>query len=255
MRFYFSESEFIDTQEPIDLSIPIRDHSKGVRAWYLDFPKFDAIMENGFVGSVVKGGAVNFRNIQFNPHGHGTHTESFGHITPNEYPVSNCFAKYFFRATLISVLPEVLPNGDRVITRKLLEEKSIPHETEALVVRTLPNEKDKCEFNYSDTNPIYFDVDCMSVLSSREIAHLLVDIPSVDRESDNGVLAFHHAFWNVPANPAKHKTITELIFAHSDILDGEYILELQVSNFENDAAPSRPVLYKIKKEGRPSFLS
>ena len=31
------------------------------------------------------------------------------------------------------------------------------------------------------------------------------------------------------------------------IHDGEYILELQVAPFENDASPSRPLLYKINQ--------
>jgi hypothetical protein len=32
----------------------------------------------------------------------------------------------------------------------------------------------------------------------------------------------------------------------SEIEDGEYVLELQVAPIENDASPSRPLLYKIK---------
>jgi hypothetical protein len=73
-------------------------------------------------------------------------------------------------------------------------------------------------------------------------------MPSVDRESDEGKLAFHHAFWNVPENP-NDKTITELIYVNDEITDGLYILEMQMAPFENDASPSRPVLYKIQKKG------
>jgi len=69
----------------------------------------------------------------------------------------------------------------------------------------------------------------------------------VDREEDEGVLAFHHAFWQVPENPNFDRTITELIYVDSDIPDGDYILNFQVAPFENDASPSRPVLYKIKE--------
>ena len=32
-------------------------------------------------GSVAEGGSVNFYDIDFNPHGHGTHTECIGHIS------------------------------------------------------------------------------------------------------------------------------------------------------------------------------
>ena len=77
------------------------------------------------------------------------------------------------------------------------------------------------------------------------INHFLIDLPSVDRENDKGKLAFHHAFWHVPENPNHSKTITEFIFVPESCLDGEYLLNLQVAPIENDASPSRPVLYKI----------
>ena len=75
--------------------------------------------------------------------------------------------------------------------------------------------------------------------------HLLIDLPSVDRELDGGKLVFHHAFWQVPIDPQFDKTITELIYVNDSIKDGSYILEIQTAPFENDASPSRPILYEI----------
>jgi len=72
-----------------------------------------------------------------------------------------------------------------------------------------------------------------------------LDLPSVDKEKDGGALAFHHSFWEVPQNNRLDRTITEFIFVDDAIEDGEYILELQLAPFENDASPSRPVLYAI----------
>ena len=77
------------------------------------------------------------------------------------------------------------------------------------------------------------------------INHLLIDLPSVDPEWDNGALASHHIYWNYPDNPRLDASITEFAFVRDDIQDGEYLLKLNVSNFESDAAPSRPVLYPI----------
>ena len=34
-----------------------------------------------------------------------------------------------------------------------------------------------------------------------------------------------------------------MIYVPDEVLDGDYLLELQVPHFINDAAPSRPVLY------------
>ena len=80
------------------------------------------------------------------------------------------------------------------------------------------------------------------------VQHLLIDLPSVDREEDGGELAAHHLFWNVPSNPNFQKTITEFIYVPNEIVDGRYILNLQVSNFANDAAPSRPMLFDLVEE-------
>lgn len=82
----------------------------------------------------------------------------------------------------------------------------------------------------------------------KNIAHLLIDLPSVDREKDDGKLAFHHGFWQVPDNPQFHKTITEFIFIPDIVVDGLYLLNLQVAPFQNDAAPSRPVIFPYLKE-------
>lgn len=245
MKLHLDSIRYIETTDFIDLSIPVAE--RGVRAWYLDAPKIFPVMENGFVGSVEDGGQVNFKNILFNPHGHGTHTESYGHITREKLPVSNCFTKFFYNALLVTVVPQKI-GKDLVITPAQMAEVLAHRLTEALVIRTLPNGLEKREFNYSNTNPPYMDTACVALLDEAKVSHLLVDIPSVDKEVDGGVLAFHHAFWNVPIQPKADRTLTELIFVPDQAIDGEYLLELQLANFDNDASPSRPLLYPIKKE-------
>jgi hypothetical protein len=42
-------------------------------------------------------------------------------------------------------------------------------------------------------------------------------------------------------------TITELIFVPNTAMDGLYLLNLQVAAFENDAAPSRPVIFALRE--------
>lgn len=245
MRLYLNGSEYIETNEPIDLSIGLQTGEKNVRAWYVNPPTFEPVRANGFVGSVSEGGGVNFRDVFFNPHGHGTHTECHGHITPKVVSVNQKLKTFFFKAMLVSVQPEILENGDELITKDLLETKlNEASSFEALIIRTLPNSEDKTSKNYSDTNPAYLDLNVIELIERFGIKHLLVDMPSVDRESDEGKLAFHHAFWNVPENP-NDKTITELIYVNDNVLDGNYLLELQMAPFENDASPSRPVIYAI----------
>lgn len=246
MKLFIDTTRFIDTEEGIDISIPIGGKSTEAKAWYVNSPVIEPVRANGFVGSVEEGGSVNFRNIAFNPHGNGTHTECLGHITKEIFSINEHLKEFIFEALLISVQPEIIENGDAVISKQQLEAIVNGRKSKALLIRTLPNDLKKLTTDYSATNPPYMDVASIDVLNEMGVEHLLLDLPSVDRESDEGVLAMHHAFWQVPENPQYHKTITEFIFVPNSVSDGNYILSLQVAPFENDASPSRPVLYAIK---------
>ena len=104
---------------------------------------------------------------------------------------------------------------------------------------------------YSNTNPPYLAEEAAIFIRESGIKHLLIDLPSVDKEHDEGKLLSHKAFWNVKnvenlnADARLDCTITELIFVPNAIKDGSYILNLQIASFENDASPSKPILYKI----------
>lgn len=249
MKLFLDDKSYIDTASPIDISIPLSDSKSNPRAWYVDQPKFEPVRTEHYVGAVKEGGSVNFRDVYFNPHGHGTHTECLGHITRKVHSINNTMSQFFYRARLISVLPKriMLPNGevDFMITPEQLSAFDLS--CEALIIRTLPNEMTKMRKNYSATNPPYVDKVCVELLDEANVEHLLIDLPSVDRESDGGELAFHHAFWGVPDHPNYKRTITELIYVDNSVKDGDYLLELQVAPFENDASPSRPLLYKVYK--------
>lgn len=232
----------VDISQPMDISVAISD--RGPRAWYVNPPVIEPVRENGFVGSVAEGGAVNFRNISFNPHGHGTHTECLGHISPQVESINQNVNDFFHWCVLLSVKPEK-EGVDEVITSAMLKKVEIPPFVNALVIRTLPNSKEKTEKVYSSTNPPYLKTDAVEWMVEQGIEHLLLDVPSVDREEDGGALAGHRAFWRYPENPRKSCTITEFIYAPDSVKDGLYLLNLQIAAFENDAAPSRPVLYAV----------
>lgn len=244
--FIDQDGKYIETESGFDLSISFGGKEASVSAWYLDPPTISPVVMDDFIGSVAQGAAVNFNNIFFNPHAHVTHTESLGHITKEFHSVNSIKHPLFYKVRVISISPERKENGDHVIG--LTQLKALIKESdaiEALIIRTLPNDMSKLTKQYSHSNPAFIDVACASFLKSAGVKHLLIDLPSVDKEEDDGKLAFHHAFWGVPENPNYTKTITEFIFVQDDCLDGDYLLNLQVAPIENDASPSRPVLYKI----------
>mgnify|MGYP000851772239 FL=1 len=238
----------VDLSKPIDLSLPLHDGEGQMRAWWVDPVRMEPV-RNGDIEYAVKSGApVNFRNIFFNPHGHGTHTESVGHIAPEVYPVGEQLKRYFFTAQLISLRPEErrAPDAktDHVITLEQLRSAVSERPPEALIIRTLPQTQNASR-DWSGSNPTYLQSTACAWLRSIGVKHLLLDLPSVDREEDGGVLAAHHAFWDFPNTLDLERTISELLHIPVVIPDSEYLLELQLPHFMNDAAPSRPVIYAL----------
>ena len=231
------------TEKGMDISISM--NPKGPRAWYVEPMRIEPVRTEQFLGSVAEGGAVNFRDVYFNPHGHGTHTENVGHIIDTDVPVVNSISSSHFFAKVVT-LGLKNENGDWVVNEESLLGMDL--NVEALIIRTKPNDHSKMQRQYSGTNFPYLTMGAMQRIVDAGVQHLLIDLPSVDREEDGGALAAHHLFWNVPAEPNFQKTITELIYVPNEISDGNYILNLQVSNFANDAAPSRPMLFDLTEE-------
>lgn len=235
----------IDLSKPLDISMSIRGSKDNANAWYIEEPKIEPAQIGEWTASVKEGASINFNNIQFNPHAHGTHTECVGHITEKFYSVNKCLKQFFFRAEVITVAPEKIEE-DYVISKSQLKFLLKQRKPEALVIRTMPNTKDKLSRQYSNTNWPYLTEDAAEFIKKIGVQHLLVDLPSVDKEKDEGKLLAHKAFWDVDGKIRKNATITEFIYVKNKINDGKYILNLQIAPFENDATPSKPILYKIE---------
>jgi kynurenine formamidase len=241
----------VDLSKPIDISISITNTDENPIAWYIEKPLIEPVIFGNWTGKVSEGASTNFNNIFFNPHGHGTHTECVGHITREFYSVNQSLRQFFFLAELVSVSPEI-QGEDLVITKDQIEKVLQGKTPEAIVIRTLPNEKDKLSKKYSNTNPAYLDENAARFIRQSGIQHLLIDLPSVDKEHDEGKLFAHKAFWNVKnindlnEDARLDATITEMIFVSNEIKDGSYLLNLQIASFENDASPSKPVLYDLR---------
>jgi kynurenine formamidase len=232
--------------KPIDISLTLSATKENVNAWYLDAPKIEPVINGDFIGSVEKGASVNFNNIQFNPHAHGTHTESIGHITKEFHSINDCLTEFFFEAKLISISPEIQDDTDRIITKNQIEKALNNSEFEALIIRTLPNEVTKNTRQYSNSNPPYLSEQAANYIREIGVKHLLIDLPSVDKEQDGGKLLAHKAFWNFNGKQRLDATITEFVYVDTKVKDGTYLLNLQIASFENDTSPSKPVLYKLK---------
>lgn len=241
IRLHHKQTEYqADLADPLDISIPIGQ----ARCFFAPKVEFKAFESGNFIGAVKAGSPVNFFNIFFNPHGNGTHTECMGHISIEQESINRNLKKFHFLAALISIAPQA--SGEDLIVR--LEDCKTKLGTalpEALIIRTLPNEQTKRIRDYSGKNPPYLEKELIDFLVAKGVKHLLLDLPSVDREEDEGKLSAHKAFWNFPSKDRLDCTITELVFIPDEVEDGSYLLNLQIAPFDLDASPSKPVLYRL----------
>ncbi len=244
MKFYSPKNgKNIDFGNPIDISLSISADQEGPNAFFIPAPFFDPIKVDGFIGSVSLGGACNCENMLINAHGNGTHTECIGHITAERITINQTLKQFIFDCILVSVVP-IMYGEDSVVTQDQIKEALNGMKAEAIVIRTLPNDESKKTKYWSGNNPTFLDAGLTGWLAAEGFNHLLVDLPSVDKESDNGLLAAHKMWWSYPENPRMHATITEMVYVSNEVPDGEYILNLQIAPLESDASPSKPILYR-----------
>lgn len=246
LRFeYLNQVYTVNINQPIDISIPIQEGVSNPNCYYAQNPVFETIRMGDFVGSVAEGGACNYQKITITPHGNGTHTECYGHISSDVgATIYECLKKFFFKAELISISPQTQGENQIITFEDFLNVMPLKS-TEAVIIRTKPNTQEKLTRQYSNTNPPFLDSRIGQWLAQHNILHLLVDLPSVDKEVDGGVLSCHKAFWQFPNKIRKEATITELVYIPDEIVDGSYLLNLQVTSLQTDASPSKPIIYKL----------
>lgn len=235
-----------DLAKGCDISIPLKNES-GVIAFGADAFKSKPYQSGDFVGALENGSPVNFYELFINPHGNGTHTESVRHIDQRGLSIYDTLKNSHFISKLVTLTPKVLDNEDKVIGVDQFLNLGSLENIDALVIRTHPNTLDKTQRNYTGTNPCYIESQFIERLNKTSVKHLLIDLPSVDREVDGGKLSSHKAFWKISDVIALEKTITEMIYVDNAIQDGLYLLNLQTISVDLDASPSKPVLYALNE--------
>ena len=243
----------VDFSKGNDISIPLNFNGSQPNTYSVDKASSKPYRDGQFIGDTRKGGPCNFEIYSFIPHCNGTHTECIGHITDERVAILSSLQDQIIPSTLVSVTPKS-SSEDLVITKEDLKFQLEHVKSEflkGLIIRTLPNDESKKSRDYIKELPCFFSIEAMEYIVSLGVQHLLVDSPSVDRLFDEGRLSAHNIFWETKGkkfNPsAQNKTITEMIFAPDSIENGYYLLNLQIPAFVSDAAPSRPILYKINE--------
>jgi len=246
---YHQKAYTFNPLQPLDISMPLHNRELQPECFWAEPVKFETIRVGDYVGSVAEGGSTNYKRVHLTPHGNGTHTECYGHISADENAtIHNCLKRFLFVAQLITIQPRKLGNGDEVVMQEDVQKQLEGINPEAVILRTSPNSNEKLTRHYSGTNPPYLESSIGQYLAGKGVQHLLLDLPSVDREMDEGKLLCHHGFWQYPKNTRCGATITELIYVPDHIADGLYLLNLQIASLQLDASPSKPILYSLSPE-------
>ena len=237
-----NENYRVDLGEPINLAHVVRfNEEENPNCFYASMPIAEPIRSGNFIGSRKHGSPLNFFKIQMTPHGNGTHTESVGHINMEMTPITDVLKQYHFFATLISIQPE-----PEILDLVILPEQipnELPVDVNALIIRTQRNSQ---QLKFSGANPPFISKEAMEKIVHLNIDHLLLDLPSVDKEVDGGLLVAHKTFWGFEHRTDSQKTITELLKIPDHVEDGNYLLNLQIPALQIDAVPSQPTLYRLE---------
>ncbi|MGF1534613.1 MAG: cyclase family protein [Bernardetiaceae bacterium] len=244
---HHGQTHRFDLSRPTSLALPLRpDSAQNPNCYYATMPQTEIIRSGDFVGSVALGGSVNYRSLSLTPHGNGTHTECLGHLTAEPVYLPDCLRQPWMIAQLLSLRPQRQGSDWVILAHQVLEYlQGYP----ALILRSLPNTPDKKTQHYSGTNPPYLSPELGQALARAGVEHLLVDLPSVDKERDEGKLLVHRGFWGLDGGNIRYQaTITELIYVPDDLPEGCYLLNLQVPALYMDAVPSQPVVFPTFQE-------
>lgn len=261
LSFSINNKTYQINPTPIHIAIPLQFNGAQPNSYGVPKAQSHAFEGGGFIGDVRRGGSCNFEVYTFIPHCNGTHTECIGHLTAERIAIHQQLNTVFIPATVISVQPTAATQTkdtynppfnptDLVLDKAALSEALKDYDAhflEAIIIRTLPNDKSKCNRDYTKEDAPFFSLEGMTYLRELGVKHLLIDTPSVDRLHDEGKLSVHNIFFDtkriVPIENTY--TITEFIFVPDTVADGKYLLNLQVAAFMSDASPSRPILLEI----------
>ena len=252
----------INTKQFIDISIPYKFNGEQPNYYDVNPGQSTPLKSGETIYSVRSGAGCNVPEISMNIHCTGTHTECVGHLLENPGDVGMVLKDIILPAILITVDSNSfvdakesyhcpVDNNELIISRKSIQGEVNNwegYQPQALIIRTTPNAEEKKYYKYTINLPPFFTNDALRYISDLGIQHLVVDLPSIDRISDNGILGNHRIFWGDGenaigvVNPDSINTITELAFIPNKVLDGFYFLNIQLPHFECDAAPSRPIL-------------
>lgn len=246
----------VDLAQAVELARPLEFDGSSARHFDAPAARVHPFAIGAFSGVVATGASCNCRTITLTPHCNGTHTECVAHLTVEPLDAWRVVPRTPVSALVATVAPERV-GEDRIVTRERLvaawqsavAASPLREPPQALVLRTLAHATD----DDVGALPPYVAADATAWIVGQGIAHLVLDLPSLDRTHDGGRLAAHRVFFGLPPESRRlheatrpYATITELAHIPDTLGDGPCLLVWQVPAMAGDAVPSRPLAYRYE---------
>ncbi len=242
----------------INVSRTIDPNTSSSGAFYLDQPSAETVEFPGqFIGDVDRGGSCNVSYLTFCPH-NVTHIETSAHVLspecspPTVADLEN--AALIGRVFLID-----LSYLDTSYNAKIDMEHVKPHldtltqQINFVAIKTKSSDLPET-FDFSGRGFMALSQKAGQYLhdfksQGHPMAGLVLDLPSIDQESDEGKLLAHRAWFGLPmtghvADDQEKRSLVELAYFNK-LTQGYYNIHISPPNFRTDAAAVGVHLQKI----------
>lgn len=236
-------------------TITKRPDTSASGAFYLPKIKFETFeIPDKFVANTSKGGCCNIDLLHYCPH-NITHLETSAHVLDSEA----------FPPTIKDLKPENLSGTGYLIDlsnieNELIEIKHVKKELEqleipisVLAIKTKASLLDE-SYDFSGKNFMALSKKLAKYISeynnnNSDIKLLILDLPSIDPEKDNGKLLAHRAYFQIPDKGSihkdnKHNALIELAYFRN-IPHGYYFITIVPNLFETNAVAVNVLLQKL----------
>jgi kynurenine formamidase len=212
------------------------------------------VYKDKFIGNVGEGGACNVDILNYVPHGL-THIETSAHIlmqdenavTIKDIPVQNLSGLVY-----LLDITDIDAEAGRSVRWQDVEAKlkkiTLPIRMLALKTQASLQPRDT---DFSGKDFLYLSPETAEKLHDFKprINCLLLDLPSIDRESDGGKLAAHRHFFGLPQKGCRwedkeKRTLVELAW-FSDLQEGYYYAFITPQRFQTNAVSTGIVFHPL----------
>jgi arylformamidase len=276
---------YVDLTRPVSLARDWTFDQPGPRYFGAPPPVTQPLEVGSFTGRISRGASCNCSTIRLTPHGDGTHTECAGHLTAEPLDACDVLPRGLLRAVVLSVAAEPAAEStedsdptpqprDRLVTAAALARAwpqdlaarrrfaalsgALPDAPLAAIVRVgkgrvrSASARGGLDSAAAPAAP-FLTRQAAQWLVEREVRHLIVELPSIDRAADEGRLCAHRVFFGMPAYGhrladarRRDATVTELAQIPRALEDGPALLQLTAPHVPGDAVPSRPLVYPLQ---------